>query len=202
MKRMIVLGLLGTIGLFFVSCSNNQNGETTTSRENSIIEISPTANMSSVAATTTMSYEDYYLELGHYGRHLSVYYQITYWMVDIVGSDAYQGWIENQEPIFDDFHEMAIVQFIKHFDISREQFDEASAKQNEELQGSDLLKEFEYNADVIFTFDNKQISRYYKGEYYDTAPTVPNSTMWNEGQEDIDRGKVLMDYINEHYRYK
>ncbi len=63
---------------------------------------------------------------------------------------------------------MLLVSFIKHFNITREQFDSAVEefiKRNTEA-GWDMTREENEvpNGDIIYTFDNKIINEYYRYE--------------------------------------
>lgn len=95
-------------------------------------------------------------------------------LFNLVDSDEWNQWctdvilphIENNvEP-----QEMYLVSFVKHFKISREDFEAACEKKRlrfEELHnvnGHDISDEAHEipNADIIYTFDNEIINEYYR----------------------------------------
>ena len=107
------------------------------------------------------------------------YYRVTSDYIDIVGSEAYSNWVKSN-PIYKTkkLDEMLMVSFIKHFNITREQFDEASQKRLELFEEFNMEPNFPpyeyeenynyekelyeiYNADIIYTFDNELINEYY-----------------------------------------
>ena len=103
------------------------------------------------------------------GEHRGRFYGVSMYLIETVGEETYDAWIEKENPKSDDVHEMEVVQFIKHFNIKREQFDEANKNlffsKLEWYDGSleEMIRNnFEiYNGDIIYTFDNKIISDYY-----------------------------------------
>ena len=119
-------------------------------------------------------YDDY--------KYRSIYYSIAAPFVDLVDEDTYWDWLKNETPYrkfpMGDVNEMAMVAFIKRFNISREDFDKANKKHKEillEYGGIAIMnpaaddpyydrniecKEV-YNADIIYTFDNELINSYY-----------------------------------------
>lgn len=73
----------------------------------------------------------------------------------------------SKETHFGEFqNEMLLVAFVKRYNIPREKFDEAAKKFAAGLKESDaILEECEVpNADIIYTFDNEIINRYYRYE--------------------------------------
>ncbi|HPT78188.1 MAG TPA: hypothetical protein PK830_03670 [Candidatus Atribacteria bacterium] len=79
----------------------------------------------------------------------------------------YDEWFE-EEISGGEREEMLLVSFIKHFNITREQFDSAVeefTKRNTEA-GWDMTREENEvpNGDIIYTFDNKIINEYYRYE--------------------------------------
>ena len=109
---------------------------------------------------------------------LPTYRDIYYWaptcLVDLVDREEYGAWrrevvipneIENIEP-----QEMYTVSFIKHFHISKEDFEQACESKRlcfEDFRdrcGEDITDEAHeiYNADIIYTFDNEIINNYYR----------------------------------------
>jgi hypothetical protein len=92
------------------------------------------------------------------------YYRVDSSFLDLVDMDEWQS-IEvsapGEEPL-----EMTLAIFIKHFNITREQFDAAVEKEkglNIKL-GIDMTEEMHElpNGDIIYTFDNDIINEYYR----------------------------------------
>lgn len=113
-------------------------------------------------------------------------------------SESYANLVENQEEfdewymdreISDDMDEMLYVSFVKRFNISREDFDKATAERIKiitDVRGRtpvmppfDLAHEAELcevpNADVIYTFDNEFIKEYYKRENANVTLEIPTT---------------------------
>lgn len=109
---------------------------------------------------------------------LPTYRNIYYWaptfLFDLVDRDACRAWheevvkpneVNNVEP-----QEMYIVSFVKHFKISREDFEAACEKKRlrfeefHNVNGHDISDEAHEipNADIIYTFDNEIINEYYR----------------------------------------
>ncbi len=107
------------------------------------------------------------------------YYRVTSDYIDIVGAEAYYEWLNaNPNLKTKELDEMLMVSYIKHFNITREQFDEASKKRLELFEEFNMEPNFPpyqyednydfekelyeiYNADIIYTFDNELINEYY-----------------------------------------
>lgn len=108
------------------------------------------------------------------------YYDVPYQFILIVGEDVYWEWDEqynNENP--DETNVMVMKRFIEYFDISKECFERANlewAKVILNKMGSQPNmnpKDFAnqetdevYNADIIYTFDDKIINEYYMSGYY------------------------------------
>ncbi len=103
------------------------------------------------------------------------YYSITKPFADLVDRDELLAWkTENREILYDDHEQMVMVAFIKHFNISREEFDKANLEVariiRDEVGETPLLEPHDYpsqevyevfNPDIIFTFDDELINEYY-----------------------------------------
>lgn len=108
------------------------------------------------------------------------YYSISAPFIELVGEDEFNDWFYDEYyPIpIEERNEMAIVAFIKEFNISREDFDRANAIHNKNASGSqsDIITDVSqykpgydraiecnetYNADIIYTLDNEIINSYY-----------------------------------------
>jgi hypothetical protein len=107
-------------------------------------------------------------ELYEYAHHNQIYYKVPDLFWGLVGIYDYSAWLSDEKPKFDDFHEMAMVQFIKRFNISRKQFDEINAiyekAHAENALSADEVVRMSFDADIIYTFDNERISEYYRRE--------------------------------------
>ncbi len=112
-------------------------------------------------------------------------YRFCYYYMDFsfhtlrYGEDVF-GWLKElsaQTNNSETRHEMLLVSYIKHFNISREEFDQTVEKIRNEyvLAGYDLEKEeWEIpNGDIIYTFDNEVINRYYRYEPSQAPATDP-----------------------------
>lgn len=107
-------------------------------------------------------------------KYRGTYYHIEFELQELVDEDELRKW-ESETTVFDHVYgiepdEMYLVTFIKHFHITREQFDAAMEKRRE-----DLRETFERqptlnprnegyeipNGDIIYTFDNEIINNYY-----------------------------------------
>jgi hypothetical protein len=111
---------------------------------------------------------DYY-GYGVYRPYRLLYYTIPDYICDLVSSDDFNEWAAQhfwggEKP--DKRHEMGMALFVKYFNIPREDFDKAVAIGNsvysEYINSSE---EYEVpNSDVIYTFDNEIINKYYRYE--------------------------------------
>lgn len=108
------------------------------------------------------------------------YYDIPEMFQRLISDEEYEAWRKDMYANgHDDFDEMVMVSFVKKFNISREDFDEANkdwAKTMQVLSGEPLTYNpydypeqgyYElYNADIIYTFDNAKIDEYYREHDY------------------------------------
>jgi len=95
-----------------------------------------------------------------------IYYRIPGVIGDLVPEDKHTAWAQQNFWGKTEFTEMPLVAFVKHFDISREAFETAIAELaiHNAMNGNND-EEFEVpNADVIYSFDNEIINRYYRYE--------------------------------------
>ena len=196
MKKTIILSLVFSLFLIFAACTqlnepdntepyvSSEQTENTSSENSDIAELTDTQTTANSTEITTLLAEpvggsdDDYFGIRKY-KYRYNYYRITAPFVEIVGDEAYDKWI-NSNPAFSskDLDEMLMVSYIKHFNITREQFDEANRNREiffEENNMTMLTYPFEnngeysyedeayeiYNADIIFTFDNDIINEYY-----------------------------------------
>ncbi|MBO5229909.1 MAG: hypothetical protein J6B52_00660 [Clostridia bacterium] len=110
------------------------------------------------------------IKVKHY-RHR--YYDIPYPFVSLIGKEAYLEWREVQ-PDPDVSNVMMMVNFVRDFNISREDFDRANNESawriKNLLDGVPVMNPQDYanqeddevyNADIVYTFDNELINEYY-----------------------------------------
>ena len=115
-------------------------------------------------------------------KYRAIYYSISEPFAQLVDKDVYWDWLDNETPYrtfpLENIEEMAMVAFIKKFNISREDFDKANEEHKRlllEYGGIAIMNPAEedpyydrdiecreiYNADIIYTFDNELINSYY-----------------------------------------
>jgi len=99
------------------------------------------------------------------------YYGMASYHMALVDEKDFNEWRDKYEevtPKFTDPPEMLLVTFVKHFDIPKEKFIEATEnlrKLYEELEEDIYYEEWEIpNVEVIYTFDNDIINEYYRRE--------------------------------------
>lgn len=103
----------------------------------------------------------------------SMYYWAPTFLMDLVPDEECNKWIRDvntsREILNVEPEEMYAVSFIKHFKISREDFDKALAERAKKFaehaaKGEDISgEEFELlNGDILYTFDNEIINNYYR----------------------------------------
>lgn len=196
MKKTTILLLVFSLFLTFAACTqsnepdnteqykNTEQNENTSSENSDITESADVQSTTNSTEITTLlaepvgGSEDDYFGVRKY-KYRYNYYRITAHYIDIVGAEAYFEWFESNPDFAEkNLDEMLMVSYIKHFGITREQFDAASQMRKEfyEENGNTLLVyPFEnngvysyddeadeiYNADIIFTFDNDIINEYY-----------------------------------------
>lgn len=197
MKKVIVtLLLIFSLCLIFVGCTNRDKTNTTTANEgtestdiqsqeiSSTVDSGNTQQAENPTETTTLLAEpvgdsDDGLSGMKAEKYRYNYYRVTSDYIDIVGTKAYNEWLKSN-PIYNtrELNEMLMVSYIKHFGITREQFDKASQKRLELFEEFNMVPNFPpyeyeedydyekelyevYNADIIYTFDNDIINEYY-----------------------------------------
>lgn len=195
-KTTILLLLIFCLFLTFAACTHPHEPDNTeayehmeqtenTSSKNSytteLTDIQTTTNSTEITTLLAESVggsDDDYFGVRKY-KYRYNYYRITAPFVDIVGDEAYNEWIQSN-PVYSskNLDEMLMVSYIKHFNITREQFDKANRNREiffEENNMTMLVYPFEngeeysyedeayeiYNADIIYTFDNSIINEYY-----------------------------------------
>ncbi len=181
-KSAIALFLILGLCLTFVGCTNSNEPDITIPSASDNSDTNPQSSSPEETSSTNLTpvgESDDYFGIRKY-KYRYNYYRITAPFVDIVGDKAYDEWIESNPSLTTkDLDEMLIVSYIKHFNITREQFDEANRNREklfEENNWTMLVYPFEntdgiysyddelyeiYNADIIYTFDNDIINEYY-----------------------------------------
>lgn len=108
-------------------------------------------------------------------KYRAKYYHIGFELQELVDEDELRKW-KSETEVFDHVYgiepdEMYLVSFIKHFHITREQFDAAMEERRESLRETfekqpNLNPRNEVyeipNGDIIYTFDNEIINNYYR----------------------------------------
>ena len=143
-----------------------------------------------------------------------VYYCVPFAFVNIVGKDEFNKWedtyLSNLTFINNDAEKpstIEIVEFIKYFNISREDFDRANLNYAKAIDDGDeyrpLMNPLDfaeqesdeiYNADIIFTLDYDTINSYYKG--LDNAYPFMNRYEYNEAVAAGEYTPRTTDYID------
>ena len=104
-------------------------------------------------------------------KYRIAYYRIWGEYMDLLDdekkSDLYD-WLEeeSQKTNYGELmDEMLLVSFVKRYNITREEFDAATAKFAENVKNDTHTEECEVpNGDIIYTFDNEIINHYYRYE--------------------------------------
>ena len=113
-------------------------------------------------------------------KYRNNYYQIPAFFAEIVDRNIFLTWEKeyylNNYP--DDTNVMVMVDFVKEFDISKENFEKANLEYARFIDETyshicldpqdyaDQEMQEIYNADIIYTFDNELINKYYLGIDY------------------------------------
>lgn len=107
-------------------------------------------------------------------KYRIAYYQINGEFAELLNEEEYADymvWVDDEAKKTEygkTQNEMMLVSFVKRYDISRDEFDKAVKKytDNRNEQGSDTIAEANEipNGDIIYTFDNEIINRYYRYE--------------------------------------
>lgn len=151
------------------SVSQTLNTESQTV-DKSETQVNETEKITVSETTASNATGDGVIEVKYY-RHR--YYSIAAPFIYLVGREEYREWKETQ-PDPDETNVMLMVNFIRDFNISREDFDKANLEYAWRikylLNGTPVMnpKDFAnqedeevYNADIIYTFDNELINEYY-----------------------------------------
>ena len=108
------------------------------------------------------------------------YYDVTEPFQELISDEEYEAWRkEMYADGHDDFDEMVMLSFVKRFNISREDFDNANREWALIVQMAtgepSTYNPYDYpeqgyyelyNADIIYTFDNAKIDEYYREHDY------------------------------------
>ncbi len=107
-------------------------------------------------------------------KYRVIYYQIKGEFSELLSEEEYQdytNWVDEKSKAdgYGEYQtEMLLVSFIKRYNITREEFDSAVEKYiaNSKAIRADMMSETNEapNGDIIYTFDNEIINRYYRYE--------------------------------------
>jgi len=179
MKKFIII-ILASLILLLASCNENNNEEVNLSTEHKTsseylpdsTKIMPeTDGHKDVDSLpkyvpgdiTLMAEEDAYFNLPPNAKYRYVYYSGVDNLPDLYDVEKYNHWVDNT-PFVE--NEMRVVQYIKEYNISKEDFIVAvkNTYKRYNENGYDVNGEmFELpNADIIYTFDNEIINEYYR----------------------------------------
>ena len=149
-------------------------------------------------------------------KYRARYYTLYAPFVQLVGREACREWMETID-YSPDASSMVMLQFVRHFNITREQFDKANLETariiRDSLDGRPCMRPMDYtnqeddeiyNADVIYTFDEDIINAYYLGPDYpylfdfefDEAVAAGEYTSQTETWVDVDEmeAEILAKY--------
>lgn len=113
-------------------------------------------------------------------KYRNNYYQIPTFFAEIIDSDIFMTWEKEyySNNYADDSNEMVMLAYVKEFNISKEDFEKANLEYARFIDETyshicldpqdyaDQEMQEIYNSDIIYTFDNKLINKYYLGIDY------------------------------------
>ena len=169
--------------VFIQICAISSCTKKDTTEDTTYSETVNDANESSYKTTEIISREES-TDIGDGGgiitvqKYRAIFYNIPAPFADVVGRDNYWEWYNSFEA--DNISElMAISEFVKYFNITREQFDKANFEwargvtNNLDMKPCVNPKDYAnqmfgeiYNPDIIFTFDDDLIREYYRSPDY------------------------------------
>ena len=208
-----------TISLLISSCANKSKENDSELSKTVLYDIteSSTSGKNANETTSNSSTQNQSENIG--GSVITVHkYRVAFNsipqpFIDLVGEDVYYEWSENIDlSVYSE--DMAMLHFIKDFEISRENFDKANLKWakivRDGLDGKPCLfpKDYAnqetdevYNADIIYTFDESQIKEYYLGVDYpflyedEYEEAVENGEYTSQTEDWIDVEQMEADII-------
>ncbi len=164
MKKILAFLTIFSLLFGFASCSGEKDSDQTTS---------PSVSASVENSTEKNENEGIGGAILTVQKYRTRYYSIPGTFVSLVGKDKYFEWL-NTVDYTSSAERMLMPQFIKHFGITREQFDKANLKfakiVRDGMDGNPCINPKDYanqideeifNADIIFTFDDEVINNYY-----------------------------------------
>ena len=191
--KYLILAIL-SIGLLILisACNNERHIDEISTTEYSSEHIEQNLDIGGADEQMSSPFDGY--------KYRAIYYDVPAPFADLVDEDAYWDWLENETPYRkyprDNIEEMAMVAFVKRFNISRQDFDKANEKYKQillEYGGMAFMNPAEedpyydrdkethevYNADIIYTFDNELINAYYLyvDPYEDESSTVGDGVL-------------------------
>ncbi len=176
-KYLLIAVLVLSLILSATACGReNTENETTTLPMNNL-QTEATENMSESSDSTDVSEKVLDDIGGGYitsDKYRQRFYDVAYNFTLLVDREEYLEWKAEMAECREELKEtMRMVKFIKHFNISKEDFEKANlelAKEIVEMGEKPTMRssDFEnqqvyeiYNADIIYTFDNEIINEYY-----------------------------------------
>ncbi len=181
-KTLILLAIfIVTVSLFFGCQNEDANSKTSYTNTSNTSENITTIR---VVKSTDITAESKENNGGSGGAVLTVpkyrtcFYSVPAPFVELVGTDTWYEWMNTIDHT-QNTEKMVMVQFVQHFNISREQFDKANLEfakiirdkmsgypcMNPKDYGNQITDEI-FNADIIFTFDDEIIRDYYLSPDY------------------------------------
>ena len=186
MKKYIIFILVFSFCFFTFSCSDvsNTNSKNNDNIQEDDFSVDSSQNISEETTLENLKFTEE--DDGKGGgeilprKYRNNYYQIPAFFAKIVDSTIYLEWEREYyaKNYPDDTNVMVMVDFIKEFNVSKEDFERANleyAKFIDELYShicldpqdyADQEMQEIYNAEIIYTFDNEIINEYYLGINY------------------------------------
>lgn len=183
MKKIVLIMFAMVFCFIFFGCNKNSNIEISPTSFEQVTSIGAKEVSSSVIADNTSILP---AESDQGGgeilprKYRNNYYQIPVFFAEIIDSDVFLAWEKEYyaNNYADETNVMVMVAYIKEFNISKEDFERANfeyAKFIDEVYSHICLNPQDYadqemqeiyNADIIYTFDNEIINKYYLGIDY------------------------------------
>lgn len=166
MKKIIIFSIL-TLFIVLVACQANGDitvpADVTTELETTTEAITETIEITTTEQRTTLRSDIIPPELGQFRP---IFYSLSAFYANLVDREILHAWemarIESGE-----FHrECVAVSFIRDFNISREDFEQANERERVFLEERGLTPQMSanyeiYDVDLIFTFDNEKINEFF-----------------------------------------
>ena len=163
-KLIIMIATIITISLIFAGCTGNDElfspieieAPTLSSESNYDVD-----NISTIEMGCDVNHGgDYGGSHLYIGRFRDAFYSLPAPFIDLVGWELHDPWCESRSPEERE-NESVIVSFIRYFNISREQVEQANEEMQRIAEAWGLVSN-PYPVDLIFTFDNERINDYFR----------------------------------------